>query len=99
MADKLRLSAKDFNNSLWWQADLLDEVIWEDEPWSSRWESHHSGVFQWKDKFYMAKWTLGLTESQEHRSFEDYELPDGSVEFEEAESYDVTITKWRIKHD
>ena len=97
MAEKLRLSAEDFNNSRWWQADLLDSIFWEDEPDLSRWESHHTGVFEWKGKFYLAHWSLGLTESQENRWFEDCENADGSVDFEEAESYDVTVTKWRAK--
>lgn len=77
---------------------IEDLMVWEDESDTSRWEEHHYGAFKWHDgKFYIAKWTTGLTESQENTWFEYYMNADGSISFPEAESYEVVETKWRLK--
>lgn len=97
MAKVLKFTAEQWNDRNFDYFDIIDAMVWEDETDDHRWESYHFGVFEWEGAHYWAEWVTGLTEMQENRWFEDYMDADGGITFLEAESFDVTITKWRVK--
>lgn len=82
-------------NDLQWVL-LYENLVWEDESDSRRWEEHHTGVTKYNDKYWMVYWTTGLTEVQESTWFEYY-YKDGKLTLHEAESYEIVKTKWRVK--
>jgi hypothetical protein len=98
MAETLILSAEEIEEEDLVEVLIYDSLVWEDLPTDQhRWEEWHTGVTKYKDKYWWIKWVTGLTENQDNQYFE-YELAsDGSLTLHEAESYEVTETKWRIK--
>lgn len=78
--------------------DFLDEyLIWEDESDSGRWEEYHTGVIEYNGNYWLIDWVTGLTEEQEDQWFEYAVAADGSMTLPEAESYEITEKRWRVK--
>jgi hypothetical protein len=75
---------------------VYDNLVWEGESDSHRWEEYHHGVTQYNDKYWWIEWVTGLTENQDNRYFEDY-YRQGKLTLTEAESYTETVTNWRPK--
>lgn len=76
---------------------IYENLVWEEFPVDEhRWEDYHTGVTKYNDKYWMIYWVTGRTENQDNRYFEDY-YRDGKLTLDEAESYEVTEMKWRVK--
>ena len=76
--------------------ELLREL---DLPWSakedeiighSRWSVEHKIIFDYNDKFYQTTYSIGATEMQEERSWENEE----EVECQEVRQVDKIIKVW-----
>lgn len=98
MAEMLTIPAEELEEGDMEWVLIWENLVWEELPTDQRrWEERHSGVTKYKGKHWWIDWVTGLTENQDNRYFEDYLNPDGSLTLHEAESYEVTITKWRLK--
>lgn len=78
------------------QAIIYDDCINADKvgdtiQTSTRWSILHTMIFKYKDKFYMADYSVGATELQEERP---YEYAADKIECPEVELKEVMIKKW-----
>jgi len=60
----------------------------------TRWSILHEMVFKYADKFYTVQYSIGATEMQDERPFENHA---GKIECPEVEQKEVMVKKWIVK--
>lgn len=88
----MKIPKQDAIDTAWGDPPEDIQVIESELIDTTRWSEIHELVIKKDNKYYRTRYSIGATEAQDERPFEN-EGP--LIEFDEVEPYEVTVVKYR----
>jgi len=88
----LEVPAEQAREMVWGDSEE-GELIEERITGTSRWSVNKSAIILYQDKYWKVQYSIGATEQQDERPFEDVQY----AKFVEVERVPVTTYAWKVK--